>query len=419
MPFCTHCGKELLATDLFCWNCGSAVRALTPGEQAPGRPASPTVKGLGRNTVVYLTRQGLVGTKVRSNFVLFLAFALPIPILLSIYAATLSGPLAVYATVWLAASTFLYDELRGRGLGRLQGFDPEAPNPTRSTWLVPWHTVRMADWNGRTLWFSSADPSRKASVTFDKNDAPAVERTLGSFGIRYSWRPPRLPAKISGFWSLAIMFFVVSQVIMILAATQPFFPGEELTYTTVLNSTRSQITGASFLGELHEIYLNNLQVALGGALPFLGTLTFGLASYNTGRVIQVIAISDNVSPAAVLLTLYILPHTWVEEFSYPMATVAGLLAVTRWDSVSPGEFVSRRNRASGKYLMALGGVAVTLMVAGLLEASTTYLRYAVVALWVPLIAVAYMLWKAYNRRRNEVNIAGTPPSVSPDAGQST
>ena len=418
MNYCPRCGAPLIIGQNFCRNCGSDVRTRSPDEQALVGPAYPVVKGLGRNTLVYLTQQGLAGTKIRSDFTLFLAFTLPIPFLLGFYLSTQVGALAVYATVWLATSTFLYDELRGRGLKRLQSFDPEGPDSTRTTWLIPWRLIRMADWNGKTLWFSSSSPPRKASVTFDNADGPIVESTLASWRVGYSWRPPRLPGSISNFWTLSILFFAISQVILILAATLPFFPGEQQMYSSILNNTRSQVVGSSFLGEFREIYVNNIQVALGGALPFLGTLTFGVASYNTGRVIQVIALGDHVPSAAVLLALYVLPHTWVEEFSYPMATVAGLLAVTRWDSVSPGEFVKRKNRASGKYLLALGGVAMTLLLAGLLETTTTYLGYAAVALWMPLVVLYYGFRKERKRRQRDTS-AQTGHATPPEAAAST
>ena len=34
MPFCSNCGKEVLATDSFCWSCGSPLRARGPPVQA-------------------------------------------------------------------------------------------------------------------------------------------------------------------------------------------------------------------------------------------------------------------------------------------------------------------------------------------------------------------------------------------------
>ncbi len=419
MNYCPNCGAPVIVGQNFCRNCGLDIRARTLQEQAPTGSETPVVKALGRNTIVYLTQQGLVGTKIRSDLTLLLAFALPLPILFAYYAASLTGTLVVYATIWLAASTFLYDELRGRGLRSLENFDPTSPEPNRPSWLIPWRLVRMADWNGRTLWFSSSDPMRRASITFDKDDAPIVEQTLTSRGVRYSWRPSRLPKMISGFWTLSILLFIVSQLVMILAATLPFFPGEEQIYSAILGGTSSQISGTSFIGELHVIYLNNLQVALGGAFPFLGTLNFGVASYNTGRVIQVIAISDHVSPVAVLLTLYILPHTWVEELSYPMAAAAGLLVVTAWDSVSPSEFTKRWKRASGKYLLALGAATLTLLVAGLLETSTSYLGFLAVVLWVPLLIAVYLLRKRFMRDGRTTSAPQDIPKVAQGGFQTT
>jgi len=152
------------------------------------------------------------------------------------------------------------------------------------------------------------------------------------------------------------------------------------------------------------IFVNNLQVAWGGMLPVLGQLSFGLASYNTGRVIQVIAISDNYPPSVVLITLYLLPHTWVEESAYPMATAAGLLAVTIWRSVSPREFARRVNWGSWKLVFAMCGVALILVAAGLIETAGLYLGTGELLLWIPVgIAVFFMVAWTHARRRS------TPP----------
>jgi len=248
----------------------------------------------------------------------------------------------------------------------------------------------MADWNGRTLWFTSSDPPRKMSITFDHNDAPLIERSLASWGVRYSWKRPRLPRALTSFSTLALILFAVGQLILILAAVLPFFPGEEQMYTTVLGNTRSQVAGDTFVEAFKAIVLNNLQVAWGGMLPVLGQLSFGLANYNTGRVIQVIAISDSYPPPAVLISLYLLPHTWVEESAYPIATVAGLLAVTRWRSVSPSEFARRANWGSWKLVFSMGGVALILVAAGLIETAGLYLGAGEILLWIPVGAMIYL-----------------------------
>jgi len=63
------------------------------------------VYGLGRNTLLYLIPEGFLGIKIRSSVVLLLAFLLPMPFLAGIYYVIEAGALAVYFTLWVAAST--------------------------------------------------------------------------------------------------------------------------------------------------------------------------------------------------------------------------------------------------------------------------------------------------------------------------
>ncbi len=365
--------------------------------------------GLGGNTAVYLTQDGLHGVVFRPRKILFLSVLIPTPVLVATYLIIQQGALAVYAVAWIALSLLLYDELRWQGFRRLQGYSPSPEPPERPSWLVPWRSVRLADWNGRTLWFTSLGPPRKIAVTFDHDDAPLVERILTSSGVRYSRKPLRLPRVLTRFSTLALILFVVSQLILVLAATLPFFPGEEQLYTGILDSTRSQVASATFTEALRAIYVNNIQVAWGGMLPILGQLSFGLASYNTGRVIQVIALTHQppYPSGVVLFSLYLFPHTWVEESAYPIATVAGLMAITKWRSVSPSEFARRANRGSWKLLLAMGGVALILLVAGVIETVGLYLGLGELLLWVPVILVAYLLLTLVRARRRNSSPLGS------------
>ena len=236
-----------------------------------------------------------------------------------------------------------------------------------------------------------------------------MEKTLDSWGVRYTQRPPRLPPILTRFWTLVLLLFIVGQATLILAAVLPFFPGEEQTYITILNNTRSSIAGATFIGEFQAIFFNNLQVALGGAIPFFGALTYGIANYNTGRVVQAIALTNQpqVQPYAVLVSLYILPHTWVEESAYPIATMAGIFALTKWRSSSPTEFARWLNRGSAKLILALLGAAAILVAAGLIETLTTYIGYDAIALWVPMFILAYS-WSRFRRRRRAIQALSSP-----------
>jgi len=401
LNYCPNCGAPLAVGQNFCRNCGIDLRQQA--QPAPVEAQEPTVviQGLGENAVVYLAPEGLRGVALRSSGVLFLSPILPIPLLTVVYLVIQEGALADYAAVWIVLSLLIYDELRWQGFHRLEGYSSLAPPPNTTSWFVPWRSLRMVDWNGRTLWFTSIDPRRKMSVTFDRNDGPLVERSLTSWGVRYSPKSPRLPQALTRLSTLALTLFLVSQLILILAAVLPFFPGEEQMYNTILNNTRSQVAGATFTEAFKAIFVNNLQVAWGGMLPVLGQLSFGLASYNTGRVIQVIAISDHYTPSVVLVSLYLLPHTWVEESAYPIATAAGLLAITKWRSVSPGEFARRVNWGSWKLVFAMGGVTLILIAAGLIETTGLYLGIGELLLWIPvLITIFFMVTWTRTRRHN-------------------
>ena len=404
MNYCPDCGTKAEPGQNFCRNCGRDVRERPAAEQQQGRPEA--LRGMGRNTLAYLTPEGILGVGLGSTTLLFLAILAPLPFFVTIYYATQAGALTVYLTLWVATALLLYDELRWRGLRALGGNPPEGG---RRSWLVPWRSIRMADWNGRTLWFASENPDHRLSITFDKDAAPFVEWMLSSRGVRYSWRPPRLPPAATRFWTLVLLLFIIGQVTLVLAALLPFFPGEEQTYITILNNTKATISGTTFLGEFWAIFVNNVQVALGGAVPFLGALTYGLANYNTGRVVQAIALTNStpIQPYLVLVNLYVLPHTWVEESAYPIATIAGMFALTKWRSVSPTEFAHWLNRGSVKLILALLTAALVLVAAGLIETLTSYLGFAGVALWVPLVALAYG-WSRVRRPRQTTRPTSSP-----------
>lgn len=411
LNYCPSCGVQVRAGQSFCERCGVDLRARRAG--GPAEPVLSTeVRGLARNRLVYMTREGLTGVRISSEAWMVAVIAAPLPLLAAFWYTTGWGSLATYITLWLVSGGLLFDWLKWRGLRKIGGRGERAEE--RSSWRVSLASLRGVDWNGKTLWFSRPERPRKVSITFDRKNAPRVESNLRSQGVNYSWRPPRLPSRLTGFWSLVVLVFVASQVVMFMAATLPFFPGEQQVYTTVLNSTRSQVVNATMVDQFRVIYFNNLQVAWGSMVPGLGAISFAAASYNTGRVIQVIALSDtatlhqSVSPALVYLSLFFYPHSWVEEASYPIAVVAGVLGITRWRSVSPEAFARFANRGSTRLALALVGVALSLMVAGALEVSEPALGFSSGAflLWVPVLVGGWVLYVAYKRRA-----AREPPQV--------
>jgi len=83
------------------------------------------------------------------------------------------------------------------------------------------------------------------------------------------------------------------------------------------------------------------------------------------------------------------------------------LAVTTWRSVSPREFAHRVNWGSWKLVLAMGGVALILIAAGLIETAGLYLGTGELLLWIPVGVVAFFIvtWIHADRR-------STPPPGS-------
>jgi hypothetical protein len=161
-------------------------------------------------------------------------------------------------------------------------------------------------------------------------------------------------------------------------------------------------------------YANALRQAAAnvGTLQIRSIATLGgnlaTASPAADSAPALIALDANVPSAVVLVSLYILPHTWLEELSYPMAAVAGLLAVSTWRSVAPEEFIQWRGRGSSKFLLAMGGVSVTLTVAGVLEVLVAYLSLDVLVFWVPIGLGLYLATKWTRRRSRDGPSTGSP-----------
>jgi len=299
----------------------------------------------------------------------------------------------------------LYDELKWRGLRKIKESAIEELRARRRVWWVPWRSIRKAKWEGSTLVTSTAERLR-TPIAFEESDAAAVDGALAALRVPVVRTPATRPSRVLGnFAALFVILFVASQAILVSAAVLPFFPGEEQLYSSTLNQIQGQLSNNTLLQQFELIYRNNLQIASANMLPGLGVLSFGAASYNTGRVIQVIGLEKHVSPVLFILSLYVYPHSWVEELSYPLATAAGIMMLTRWRRPLP---ISgrRSSRGSVKFTVALLGVAAQLTIAGFFEVVEPGLGASAFLLWVPValgvVALAFLALRARPRREVEM-----------------
>jgi len=409
MNYCPSCGARLAAGQNFCRNCGLDLRVRAA--EGPGHwETAPPIVGISSNAAYRLTQEGLLGVRILSPLAVALCILLPLPALAVIGFTLRPDSVAVYPVAWLVMSALLYDEMKWRRFNALKGLATEQMAAAKS-WIIGWRSIGRANWGGSTLVVSSPD-RLKTTITFDQADSATVEGTLNAWRVPSRRTPAGRPPRILGsFLALVLVIFVVSQAILIAAAVLPFFPGEEQVYSSALHQLEGNLTKTTLVQQFELIYRNNLQVATANMLPGLGALTLGAASYNTGRVIQVIGLNQHVPPIVIVLSLYLYPHSWVEELSYPITTSAGIMLLTRWRRVTPKDFAHRANRGSVKFALTLGGVALQLTVAGFLEVVEPGLGVYTLLLWVP-VALGAILIIARSGRKASPSAGLQPPPTS-------
>jgi zinc-ribbon domain/Stage II sporulation protein M len=384
LPYCPKCGKEVLATDQFCLNCGESLERLSGRPESPApTQLVPPVPAMDTSNLYLIGDEGLL--KVGTTLPLV---ALPI-----ILGAALGLLVVIYSDFgnWVAISVVLaliigpiVGAYRARRLSRFVGLTREELASRPGVRAIPWSSIQSMRIVGRRLSFKTA--TGWYSTTIDRTDADRLAQKAssalgGNFAV-VPEGPPRFSPTMK-FFLLFAAIFLITEGITFAASLTPFFAGEQEHYTNLYNNVEAGL-GPTIFQQWSEIFLNNVQVALAGFVPAFGSLILSLSSYNTGRVIQAAAIHFGVSPSTFLTLLFILPHTWVEEVSYPLAGALGLYMFT-WRHQSYAEFSNWRTRGSTKVALGFACVALILAVAAALEVSEPTLSIGALLLWVPVV----------------------------------
>ncbi len=202
------------------------------------------------------------------------------------------------------------------------------------------------------------------------------------------------------------VLFLIEIGLFFVVATLPFFPGEQALYTSQSNQLSNEFQGASLFTQFSGIFVNNLRIALFEMVPGLGAALFAFSLYATARILEVVAISDKVSPLLVVLLLLLLfPHSWIELPAYAVATGEGLfLLYALWAAVTEERSFSLRIEG-WQFAINLVIVIVMLLVAALFESAEIQLGATLFwVTWLPfagLIALAITLNRRLNKMRKE------------------
>ncbi|QQG48209.1 MAG: stage II sporulation protein M [archaeon] len=386
MKFCTQCGVEVEEGQPFCRNCGhdllarEAPRSL---EAVADRPFS--MRGLGTNSEVFLSEEGLLKVRIRSEyFVAFIGLA-SLLVLVPLYYVFQTPSWGVYYTAWFVLAAPAYEEFKWRGMERLGKLPIEELARRRGSVFVAWAEVDKARLRGRTVFVTSRRLRQRLSATFDEADVQLINQGLASrLGGKLRVDSPRRALAIfSNFPALVGVLFAANVAVLFLAAGLPFFAGEEQAYTATLG-TISQTASLPLIQEFQAIFLNNTKVVLISGIPGLGLFSLLFSSYNTGRILQVIAIQGHITGWAATLFLFLFPHTWVEELCYPIATAAGLYYVSNRNPLPIAALGTRLARRSVRMSFAMLGAVFLLVVAGVLEVIEPPLGLGALVLWLPV-----------------------------------
>ncbi|MBI3858913.1 MAG: stage II sporulation protein M [Thaumarchaeota archaeon] len=385
MNFCPSCGEPCEPAQNFCKRCRYELRARAATEEAVRLPAP--VYAMEGASLYVMDDWGVTRVSTRGNasavILLLVAFSTGIAAVLYDLTRTYAPGIVLFLILAPVADTLRYRRLRS-----VISLPRESMLRLRGSWFVPWAGLTYMTVKGRRIRFMT---NSWRSATIDPSDIPSVAaKGASALGRRFFSYPEGRRVLGSGlrrFWTLVIIIFVLDQALLVGAAVTPFFPGEKEAYLTLTNSQQQGIASLPPILQLAAIFSNNAQVALLTLIPGLGLFTFAASTYNTGRVIQVIADRDNVSSPAILFILFLLPHSWVEELSYPLAAALSLYYLTEWRRPSFREFsdVWKRSRLS----VATGLIAVTLAFAAALEVTEPLLGASALLLWgMVFVAVA-------------------------------
>jgi len=396
MAFCPSCGAQIDAGQNFCSKCGYDIKAHA-GELAAPQQAMLTapVYGMDATNLYILDESGVtsVGSAIWIVYLLLIgviAFVTAVAIATS-YPSFLPASVALFLVLLPVANKLRHTRLR-----KLL-FIPRSDLLTkRGISTTPWESLSAMSIKGKTLKYEVGWKQRTMAI--ERSDVPALSaKAAHSLGAKFSQAPEKraIPNHLK-FAILALSLFAVTQVILIAASVTPFFPGEQARYTTLVNSTRTSFSGAPAISQFGMIFTNNVQVTLLSLLPGYGFIVLSAASYNTGRVIQVIAFQDGYSPSVILASLYLLPHSWVEEICYPLAEALGLYALIEWRKMTFKDYSVwwRRDRLT----LGFAVIAGLLAVAATLEVTEPSLGSFALFLWAPvLLAAAYLYTRFWPR----------------------
>lgn len=167
------------------------------------------------------------------------------------------------------------------------------------------------------------------------------------------------------------------------------------------NNERSGITSEGYLFMVFSIFKNNFTIASIEAIPVIGPLLFLFSSYSTAFILALEGTSSGISGFFYLLSLFLLPDTWLEIPSYAISTSIGTYFLYRLFTKK-----DQMHQTIVKLLLLYGFVALELFIAASFESyeiilektnKTPYNLLYPLMMWIPAVPAFIFLIFLFRR----------------------
>ncbi|MEM3185171.1 MAG: stage II sporulation protein M [Conexivisphaerales archaeon] len=202
---------------------------------------------------------------------------------------------------------------------------------------------------------------------------------------------------------VVIGLFVLQVVASIAIMNTPITQSQASSLNSTFGTLTSPIySNPTLLGKATLIFSHNLLIAGIEFIPGIGWALFALSTYETARVVQAIALTSSSSASHInaqvlFLSLFILPHSWLELPAYAIAIMESFYLVY---AIRSHSVTSEVNRAILVFIF----VAVELFVAAIFEAAELIMPVYALAYWLPALLVFFLAAVAI-KRINAHNVA--------------
>ncbi len=220
-------------------------------------------------------------------------------------------------------------------------------------------------------------------------------------------RSERLPSILDSEWErMALLVFALEVIAFIALSAVPLPPAIQSSLIQQYDSLQG-VTRAPYITSALLIFSHNFLIASLELVPAIGTIWFVVSTAVTSVTISALGSSLGYPGPVISLTLFTLPHSWIELPAYAFATTEGIFVLMAFTRKS-------LRREANRFLSAWVLIGFTLIVAAFFESAEIKLEginaFVPYATWIPFVILILIVAKLRHDAKARM---AAPPIVYP------